>query len=50
MFNEKNLKNATLIQDCENPKKLYLCVEDRRYIFEEDNYVGWYHPELNKVV
>ena len=50
MFNEKNLKNATLMQDCENPKKFYLCVEDWRYIFEEGNYVGWYHPELNKVV
>ena len=38
MFNEKNLKNATLMQDCENPKKFYLCMEDRRYIFEEGNY------------
>ena len=27
MFNEKNLKNATLMQDCENPKKFYLCAE-----------------------
>ena len=45
-----DLKNATLIPDAENPNKMYLEHGDVRYIFEEGTYVGWYRPELGRVV
>ena len=34
----------------DNPKRIYIGLFGRRYIFEEGRYVGWYHPRLNRVV
>ena len=50
MISEEYFENATLVQDCENPNKFYLCGLGRRHIFEDGKYVGWYNPELSKVV
>lgn len=33
-----------------NPKRVYLCLFGRRYIFEEGKYVGWYNPRLKEVL
>ena len=45
-----NLKDAFLIPSAENPNKMYLERGDIRYIFENGVYIGWYHPELGRVV
>ena len=37
-------------RSCEDLTRIYICLFGRRYIFEEGKYVGWYHPELNKVI
>lgn len=44
------LEGATLIPSAENPNKMYLERGDIRYIFENVEYVGWYRPELGRVV
>ena len=49
-MNYFKLDGATLIPDAENPNKMYLEHDDKRYIFEEGKYVGWYRPELGRVV
>lgn len=38
------LENATLIPSVESDKTTYLCVGDKRYIFFEGKYVGFYRP------
>lgn len=48
--NNFDLSGATLISDATNPNKMYLENGDIRYIFEEGKYIGWYHPELDRVV
>ena len=45
-----DLVNAILIPDAANPNKMYLCRGGIRYIFEEGKYVGWYEPELGRVL
>ena len=42
--------NATLIPSAEDPNKTYLEVGSIRYIFEDGVYVGWYRPELGRVL
>ena len=37
-------------RSCEDTTRIYICLFGRRFIFEEGKYVGWYHPNLNKVV
>lgn len=32
-------------RSCEDPSKLYICLFDRRYIFENGKYVGWYRAK-----
>jgi hypothetical protein len=44
------LEKATLIPSATEPNKSYLEVGDIRYIFEDGVYVGWYRPELGRVV
>lgn len=34
----------------ESPKRTYIWFFNRRLIFEEGRYVGWYHPCLKEVV
>ena len=34
----------------EDPTRIYICLFGWRFIFEEGKYVGWYHPNLSKVV
>ena len=46
----ERLAGATLIPDAQNPNKMYLEHDNIRYIFEEGKYIGWYHPELDRVV
>ena len=46
----KNLTGATLITSAYDPTKTYLEIGDIRYIFEDGAYIGWYHPELDRVV
>lgn len=36
-------------RSCEDPTRIYIYLFGRRFIFEEGKYVGWYHPNLNKV-
>lgn len=45
-----NLTGATLIPSAEDPNKMYLERGDIRYIFENGEYVGWYRPELGRVL
>lgn len=45
-----NLENATLIPSANDPSKTYMELGDIRYIFEDGVYVGWYRPELGRVV
>ena len=44
MKHEKIFKNANIMQSCEDPNKLYVCIGNKRYIFEEGKYIGWYEP------
>ena len=37
-------------RSCEDPTHIYICLFGWRFIFEEGKYVGWYHPNLSKVV
>lgn len=37
-------------RSCEDPTRIYFCLFGRRFIFENGKYIGWYHPNLNKVV
>lgn len=45
-----NLKGATLIPSAENPNKAYMEHDGIRYIFEDGVYIGWYRPELGRVL
>lgn len=45
-----DLKGATLIPSAEEPNKMYLEHGDIRYIFDEGKYIGWYRPELGRVL
>ena len=42
MIRIKDLVKSKLIQDCERENRMYLEVGDRRYIFDDGKYVGWY--------
>lgn len=42
MVSEKYFKGATI--QVVNANKLYVCIGDIRYIFEEGKYVGYYKP------
>lgn len=44
------LEGATLIPSADDPYKMYLERGDIRYIFEDGVYVGWYRPELGRVL
>lgn len=44
MVNEKQWKATTIIPDCEHPNRLYVCRGNKRYIFEDGKYIGWYKP------
>lgn len=44
------LDGATLIPSAEDPNKTYLEVGSIRYIFEDGVCIGWYNPELSRVV
>lgn len=41
---DKQLKNATIMESAADGRKLYLCIGNKRYIFEEGKYIGWYEP------
>lgn len=43
-MNEKLMKNAHLIVDVERPWRTYLEIGDKRYIFVNGEYDGWYIP------
>lgn len=49
-MNILKLEKATLIPSAYDPTRTYLEVGDIRYIFEDGVYVGWYRPELGRVV
>jgi hypothetical protein len=38
------LKKATLMQSVEDADTVYLCVGNKRFIFKNNKYVGWYRP------
>lgn len=31
-------------RSCENKSTFYVCLFDKRYIFREGKYMGWYRP------
>lgn len=35
-------------RSCEDPRTLYVCLFNKRYIFFERKYVGWYKPRTTK--
>ena len=37
-------------RSCENPNRFYLCIFGKRFIFDGCSYVGWYDPNLDKVL
>lgn len=41
---EELFKTMTLMQDCEYPDTVYLCVGNIRLIFRDGKYIGWYKP------
>lgn len=44
------LNGATLTPSAISPNKTYLDLDGIRYIFEDGVYVGWYRPELGRVL
>ena len=44
MIRMKDLAGAELISCEETLGRMYLCIGDRRYIFDDGKYVGWYRP------
>lgn len=38
------LRNATIIKSIEDENTIYLCVKNKRYIFRDGKYTGWYRP------
>ena len=38
------LKNTYLMQSGEDEHTFYLCNKDKRYIFRDGKYCGWYRP------
>ena len=38
------LKNVCLMQSAEDERIFYLCKKDKRYIFRDGKYYGWYRP------
>ena len=38
------LKHTWLIKSCESENTFYLCKGDKRYIFRDGKYDGWYRP------
>ena len=44
------LEGALMIPSATEPNKMYVEHNGIRYIFEEGKYVGWYRPELGRVL
>lgn len=38
----KMFENATAMVSVEDPNTIYICIGDKRHIFNEGKYVGWY--------
>lgn len=38
------LKKATLMQSAEDANTMYLCIGNKRFIFRDGQYFGWYKP------
>ena len=38
------LKNPCLMQSAEDEHTFYLCKKNKRYIFRDGKYCGWYRP------
>ena len=37
-------KNTCLMQSAEDEHTFYLCKKNKRYIFRDGKYCGWYRP------
>lgn len=44
------LEGATLTPSVEDPNKMYMDHDGTRYIFEDGVCIGWYRPNLGRVL
>lgn len=37
-------KKATLVRSVEDAYTIYLCIGNKRFVFYDGKYIGWYRP------